>query len=295
MKKYEGLLQAMSNFRNSYNTLCLAVADYENVTGTSVNDIKGFVESYPFAKSLDELEIDKWVATVAEYTNSEDFTVLDYEYLNTGGNCMVGIFEVWLPEKKQTVYVFVNEEGYTMSVVDYIRRELDIHDYDELMLEYGDWGRVTGYEKYFELYRHCLNEYVKSDCKYFKHTSQLSHHMLSDELQSQITEEYNQWMIANEYDAFETDGEKIIINPYYEEPSYDEYDEALQRTLDRLLQDVKDFDKWHADVAADYDVRESLYDKDYLITLADRSVRIPFNADTWDAMDNLLKRAIEEW
>ena len=83
-------------------------------------------------------------------------------------------------------------------------------------MECVDWGRVTGYERYFELYRHCLNEYTKSECRYFKTTSQLPKYLLSDELQSQITAEYAQWMDANEYDLYETDGEKIFESEYYE-------------------------------------------------------------------------------
>ena len=83
MKKYEDLLQAMSDFRNSYNALCLAVADYENATGTSVNDIKGFVESYPFDKSLDELAIDQWVGHTTESFSGVKFKVLNYEYIAT--------------------------------------------------------------------------------------------------------------------------------------------------------------------------------------------------------------------
>lgn len=274
------LLHAMNGFGLAYDCLRNKIEKYERDTGASVNDLPGFTESYPFDKSFDELAVDLWVSDTVEKIRQSTFKVLNYEYLNTGGNCMVGIFEVWLPEKKQTVYVYVNEEGYTTSVVDYIRHELEIHDYDELTIETGDWGRITGYETYFELYRHCLNEYIKSDCRYFKYTRQLPQHLLSDELQNQITAEYQQWMEANEYDLFETNGEKIIVSEYYE-----------QDDEDPQLTDVKAFKAWHDCVAG----VEEYYPETYKLEFAGKKIELPFMAHTWECVDRLLAETIEEW
>lgn len=275
------LLQAMSDFGTAYSALRVAIDEYEQETGASVNDLQGFTEGYPFDKSFDELSIGQWVADTIEGVKKSAFKVLNYEYLNTGGNTMVGIFEVWLPAIKQTVYVYTNEEGYTMSAVDYIRNELEIDDYDELMLEYGDWGRVTGYEKYFELYRYCLNAYTKSDCKYFGYTRQLPRYLLSDELQSQIIAEYQQWMDSNEYDTFETDGVKIIVSPDYESATDD----------DRLIASVKEFQRWHESIGAD----ERYYDCEYTLTFADKKLMLPFVADVWDAIENMLVSVIRNY
>ena len=284
MKNVENLrklLQTMNGFALAYDCLRVEIENYERETGASVNDLPGFTEGYPFDKSFDELAVDLWVSNTVEKIRQSAFKVLNYEYLNTGGNCMVGIFEVWLPEKKQTVYVYVNEEGYTMSVVDYIRNELEIYDYDELMIECGDWGRVTGHEQYFELYRHCLTEYTKSDCRYFGHTSQLPKYLLSDELQKQITEDYQRWMDANEYDTFETDGEKLIINPYYKVASSDE----------EMLEAIKEFKRWHDTTAG----VEEYYNEMYKLEFAGRKIELPFMADVWDAVDTMLERTIRDW
>lgn len=275
------LLHAMNDFAVAYDCLRVEIEKYERETGASVNDLPGFTESYPFDKSFDELAVDSWVHHTVERIQQAAFVVLNYDYLNTGGNCMVGVFEVWLPERKQTVYVFVNEEGYTMSVVDYIRNYFEADDYGELMIECGDWGRVTGHETYFELYRYCLNEYTKSDCRYFKYTRQLPLHLLSDELLNQVTSDYKQWLDDNEYDLVETDGEKIIESECYEPATVEQ----------EWLNAIKAFKRWHDTTAG----VEDLYREEYKLSFAGHHITLPYNADVWDAVDTLLDRAIEEW
>lgn len=275
------LLHSMNGFALAYDSLKKEISDYEQETGASVNDLPGFTENYPFDKSFDELAVDQWVSHTVEKVRQSAFTVLNYEYLNTGGHCMVGIFEVWLPERLQTVYVSVNEEGYSMSVVDHIRNYLEIYDYDEITIECGDWSRLTGNEKYFELYKHCLNEYTKSDCRYFGHITMLPISLLSDELKNQITEDYAQWLKDNEYDSVETDGQKIIVSPYYEAPSEE----------DKMLKAINEFKLWHSSTAG----LEEYYSEMYKLEFAGHKVELPFMADVWDAVDTMLDRVIQDW
>lgn len=282
----KAMLQAMSDFKTSYNMLLMRIANYESENGVSVNDLPGFTEKYPFDKSFDELLINLWVDNVIEKTKKLSFKVLNYDYFNSGGGCMVGVFEVWLPDRNQVVYALTNEEGCTLASVDYISNDLEIEDYDELMIECVDWGRLTGHEKYFELYRHCLNEYTKSDCAAFKYTRGLPYYLLSDDLQQQLDADYLVWLESEEIDLIETDGKSIIIDDGYKQSvAYD--DEGLKQ--------LQDFNEWHTEVPADDCLKCSLYDCDYVVTLRDHTVRIPFNADTWDAVDDLLKRAIADW
>lgn len=275
------LLHAMNGFGLAYDCLRSEIEKYEQETGASVNDLPGFTESYPFDKSFDELAVDLWVSDTVEKVRQSAFKVLNYEYLNTGGNCMVGIFEVWLPEKKQTVYVYVNEEGYTMSVVDYIRHELEIHDYDELMIECGDWGRVTGHEQYFELYRHCLNVYTKDDCKHFGYTRGLPYYLLSDELQHKVPAGYREWCEAENGDMIDTDGEDIVVSPSYEPTAAGGCE----------LTAIKEFRRWHDTIAG----VEEYYNSKYIIEIAGHRVELPFFAHVWNAVDDVLKETIEEW
>lgn len=275
------LLHAMNGFALAYDSLRVEIEKYESETGASVNDLPGFTDNYPFDKSFDELAVDLWVSNTVEKARQSAFHVLNYEYLNTGGNCMVGIFEVWLPERKQTIYVYVNEEGYTMSVVDYIRSDLEIHDYDELTIECGDWGRVTGHETYFELYRHCLNVYTKDDCKYFGYTRGLPYHLLSDELQNKVPAGYREWCEAENGDMIDTNGEDIVVSPAYESTSEE----------DKMLDAIKEFKRWHDTTAG----VEKYYNEMYKLEFAGHKIELPFMADVWDAVDTMLERTIRDW
>ena len=276
----QNLLNAMENFRDSYYELASEIARYEINEETSVNDLKGFTEQYPFDKSFDELAIGEWVEAVLNRNSKDNFVVLNYEYLNTGGNTMVGIHEVWLPEIKQTVYAYTNEEGCSLTLIDYIRNEFEADDYDEVTLEYVDWGRITGYEKYFELYRRCFIDYTKDDCKYFGITRSVPYHLLSDELQKSLDADYLGWINAECGGMIETDCVKIITSPDYESHQDDEE-----------LQKVKDFLSWHRTIAAN----EDYYEKTYRLSFANHVVRLPYCAEVWDAVDSLLKRTIEDW
>lgn len=275
------LLQAMNDFSAYYSLLKIAIDNYEQQTGESVNDLPGFTKWYPFDKSLDELTIRQWVCSTVEEIRQRTFKVLNYQYLNTGGNTMVGIHEVWLPAEKRTVYVYTNEEGCTMALVDYIRHDVEIDDYDEVTVDYVDFGRITGREKYFELYKYCFNEYLKDDCKYFKYTRSVQPMLLSDDLQKQISANYLEWIHAENGDLVETDGQKIVVNDNYNTTT----------VHGDWLQAVKDFQKWHDTIAGD----EKYYNEDYKLMFADHEVKLPFNADVWDAVDTLLTRTIEEW
>lgn len=274
------LEKAMKEFAESYDRLLVTIDTYETETKSSINNLQNFVDKFPFAVSFDEIPIQPWVDSVVASLKQSIFKVLDYQYLNTGGNTMVGIHRVWLPEEKKVVYVYTNEEGSTISTVDYIRDELDIDDYDEFMMDVVDWGRITGYEKYFELYRYCFNQYLVDDCKHFGTMYDVQPHLLSDELQEMISADYLKYLEIDHNGLVSTDGKIIIIDPDYEAPE-----------ADATLQSVKDFRRWHGSIAAN----EEYYDKWYTLEFAGKKVKLPFIADVWDAVGNLLDTTIEEW
>lgn len=275
------LKKAMDDFGNAYLRLRTTIDRYEQTTGTSVNDLPYFTEEYPFDKSFDELAVDEWVsAVIANMPLPIEFKVLDYRYLNTGGNTMVGIHRVWLPEDKKVVYVYTNEEGSTISTVDYIRDDLEVDDYDEFMMDVVDWGRITGNEKYFELYRYCYNQYLVDDCEYFGVTRGVQYHLLSDELQKMISDDYLKHLVADYGMLVETDGKIIVTDPDYEAPE-----------ADVALQSVKDFRRWHDSIAA----CEEYYDKWYTLEFDGKKVKLPFIADVWNDVDMLLGTTIAEW
>lgn len=275
------LLHAMNDFAAGYSVLKLAIEEYEQKTGKSVNDLPGFTESYPFIKSFDELAINEWLTDTVEGIKRTAYRVLNYEYLNTGGNTMVGIAEVWLPAEMKTIYAYVNEEGCTLSLVDFIRNDLIIDDYDEVTFEVVDWGRITGHEKYFELYRDVYNRYLVDDCKYFGTTYGVSYHLLSDELQRQVSDDYREWCDTENGCLIDTDGKCIVVSPSYEPAD----------TWDKMLAVVKEFKHWHDTTAG----VERLYDENYKLEFAGHKIELPYTADVWDAVDTMLERTINDW
>ena len=275
------LKKAMGDFADAYNRLRITIERYEQTTGSSVNNLQNFVNNFPFEVSFDELPIQLWVDTVIEELKRSNYKVLDYQYLNTGGNTMVGIHRVWLPEDKKVVYVYTNEEGSTISTVDYIRDELDIDDYDEVTIDYVDWGRITGSEKYFELYRYCYNQYLVDDCKYFGITRGVQYHLLSDELQKTIDDDYLSWLDFVGDGLVKTNGYKTFVDEHYKPTT----------EADKVLQELKDFYDWHLTT----DAREELYEEYYLLKFVDKTVRLPYNADVWSSVEKLLRDTIEEW
>lgn len=285
------LLQAMNTFAAAYHELQNKIGDYEHLNNTDINDLPGFNEYYPFDASFDELYIDRWVENVVEQTRKSAFKILNYEYMNTGGNCMVGIFTVWIPALKQTVYALTNELGCSLTTVDYISNEVDIEDYDEVTIDRCDFDELQPNATYFELYRYCLNEYTKSECRYFGNTIAIPYHLLSDELQSEVHADYLVWCEENNNRCIPTDGEKIIVHPDYDSLFTDPHED------DEELQAVKEWRAWHDKLISESncdDVAE-LYNKKYRITFNGKRVYIPFNADTYSLIDELIKAVIREW
>lgn len=285
------LLHAMDGFRLSYLCLLNEIVTYEQDTGAIADDIPGFNEYYPFHKSFDDLAVENWVTNTIAKVRESAFKILDYEYLNTGGNTMVGIFTVWIPSLKQTVYAFTNEEGCTLSVVDYVRNDIDIHDYDELTIDQCNFDDLQSSSAYFELYRHCLSEYTKSDCRYFGGERAIRYELLSDELQRDVHVDYLVWCEENNNGCIPTDGEKIIVCHDYDMLFTDPHED------DEDLQAVKAWKAWHDKLINDSTIDEvnDLYDKKYRLTFNGKRVFIPFNADTYSLIDDLLTSTIREW
>lgn len=220
-----------------------------------------------------------------ETEKPKNFQVINYEYLNTGGNTMVGIFTVWLPDKNRTAYVLANEEGANLTSVDYISNELPIDDYDELILDHCVYEFLHGDEEYFELWRYCLNEYLKSDCRYFGMSRAIPYRLLSNELQSKVDADYLVWLETHNYDVL-TDGEDIFEHPDY-----------LDHFNDEELKAIKDFRDWHGLLtsnATDDELTE-MYNKKYRLYFMGKRVFLPYDAVTFNKIQDLLQSVINEW
>lgn len=222
------------------------------------------------------------------------FAVTDHEYFNTGGNCMVSIFTVYDKQKNATRYVLMNEEGFQFATADTIRND-EMFETDEerdaTMLGYWSlndltmepcWDQHQFTDEEWELFKYCQFEFYKEDCKYFNRKVHLPAEHLTVELHQQLAAEVIEWHYKNAQ-LFATDGYTV------EPSSFCDVEQVVR--LGRELQQIKDFRDWHLTQAAD----SELYGEHYVISFNGRSVKLPYDADTFNTIDDLLKNTIEEW
>lgn len=222
------------------------------------------------------------------------FAVINHEYYNTGGNCMVSSFTVFDKQSNTTKYVLMNDEGFQLATVDVVgndemfetdeERDAAVLGYwslDELTMEPSfDQHQFTDEE--WELYKYCQFEFYKKNCKYFDRKVYLPADQLTVELHSKLDVEVIKWHDENEQ-LFSTDGYTVEVS------STCDIEQVVR--FGRELQQIKDFRDWHLDQAA----RSELYGEYYVVSFNGRSVKLPYDADTFNAIDDLLKDTIEEW
>ena len=143
-----------------------------------------------------------------------NYNVISHNYLNTGGHCMISVFEVWLPDENRTVFVNVGDECCTITTVNHIMSDFEIDDFDKITvatLNYKESDDCTVANKYFELCRYCLFEYLKKDCKYMGYIESLPFIWLLPVFQQQISDLERQFVEYEYGDYFDTDGYHVTI------------------------------------------------------------------------------------
>lgn len=222
------------------------------------------------------------------------FTVTDHNYFNSGGNCMVSIFTVFDKKNKAVRYVIANDEGCNYQVLDTVGHEPpDDINWDDILLGSYDWHKFTidslreldiDYDE-FELLKYCQFEFYKKYCKDFGIMIELHVDELTDELFKSIT--YDAVLWHREAGAYvKTDGERVLLD--------DLYVVYCEQMSVKDLDDVKRFKVWY-DGLLNADTIDALSDTYITIAVAGNSVKIPWNADNYDAISTLLTDVIKEW
>lgn len=154
---------------------------------------------------------------------------------------MVSVFEVWLPDENRTVFVNVGDELCMITTVNHIMSDFEIDDFDKITvatLNYRASDDCTVTNKYFELCRYCLFEYLKKDCKYMGYIESLPFVWLLPVYQQQISDLERQF-VEDEYDGyFDTDGYHVTIPTEDDEREVTEgipQHKTLQQTLAACL------------------------------------------------------------
>lgn len=92
------------------------------------------------------------------------YQIISHSFENTGGNCMVSIFEVKLNNEEESKYCSVNEELVTLTTIDFIHT-LEVDDYDEITIATESIDELNESGEYFELFSYCIREYLIASLK----------------------------------------------------------------------------------------------------------------------------------
>lgn len=239
--------------------------------------------------------------------SNEKFYVTNHDYFNTGGGCMVSLFTVYDRQLNATRYVVANDEGFNYATADTIscaeefeHEELEriiiyAHDWDALTCEPAPWDMLFEDDEW-KLFKYCQFEFYKKDCKHHKYTVQVPVEWLPPELYDTTTPALREWLHANDA-VVETDGTRVIVP--------DAYIDWTKEQSDKKLQEVKDFKQWFEesldkafaelnDTGNEQPINE-LYDSEIELTFRGRSIKLHFDARTYESVSSLLKEVIEDW
>ena len=234
---------------------------------------------------------------------NERFTVINHDYMNTGGNTMVSIFSVYDHTENVTRWVIANEEGFNWQTADTISNCDFTLDNDEMIkkIVIGSWNwealttepcwdqhQFTDEE--WELFKYCQFEFLKKDCEYFGTKVRLALNELPTDLLVHLPHDYVIWA-ERECVGCLTDGYEVYMDDSYEPPVQKCDESLLDDERKRALTDMKDFSQW---------LKELNYDPisfgNYItVAVAGNSVKIPLHADTYELLDRFLEKAIEEF
>lgn len=143
-----------------------------------------------------------------------NYRIMNHEYLNTGGHCMVSVLEVWLPDENRTVFVNVGEGHCTITTVNHIMSDIEIDDFDKItvaMLSYREPDEYAVTNDYFELCRYCLFEYLKKDCMYGCYRESLPYEWLLPAFKVQVLLIERQFVEDECSGTFDTDGYHVWV------------------------------------------------------------------------------------
>jgi hypothetical protein len=218
-----------------------------------------------------------------------NYTVMNHEYTNTGGNCMVSVFTVYDHSAKSVRYVACDDERLNFMTFDVVHNETPADlDYDEFILESCSYDLLVsdpGYdnpvatlsEEKFLLFKNCQFEHYKKDCKYFGIRIQLSIEELPGELYNELGMDAIEWHKENG-DMVYTDGYRVWPSDGYEPNEYS-----------RSILDFKQF----IDDIAGSEHKERYYDKKFTIVFNGRALELDFAADEYDVISDALRQIVD--
>ena len=219
-----------------------------------------------------------------------NYQIINDEYLNTGGNCMVHISTVYFKPLKQTQYVYINEEYLIVSNYDYIRNKLPhattTDDFVLYVLAMENLTHEPSFDNYqmlelpeeiTELLFDCYLLFIRAYCKYTSKNYECRLDALPNELYNKVSREYSYWLAEKELDPV-TDGYNIIIHPeYVAETEYDDDGKAAVEFKQQLMEMLTTADESDEQL-------EKFYDEKITIVIQNKAYHLSMNAAVWNGL-----------
>lgn len=209
--------------------------------------------------------------------------ILEHDYMNTGGGCMVSIFYTLLPDEKKAVFVAVNEEGCTISTTDIIRHSIDTEDW--MIVDDVQFEDLLVDNKYFELYQTCMLEYFKRDCQRYKITQPLKLHLYPQEMIDKLPVGYVKWHETTVGKYFATNGHEIVLDESWLDDNH-----QIGAASELIEYMSAEFDSW-----TKTDREEAFYNKEITIGFGNVTRTFANNAASYQAVLECLKMIIDEY
>lgn len=236
---------------------------------------------------------------------NKQFTVMNHEYLNTGGNCMVSIFTVYDSTAKQVKYVMVNESTLAITSFDYISNELpDSLDYPDVDLGNYEWDALTcdpSFDQHqftdeeHELYKYCQFEYIKKDCKHFNNKYRLSEDQFPHEMISKVSAHCIEWHRREEV-GFLTDGYEVYPDDTYEPEEDCSLEEAIRKENDRIKHTMMDYNEYLTNLFIEgyftNDETEQFL-REATLVVGGKVLTIPLHADNFELLQTFIMDVAE--
>lgn len=272
------MITALRNFNKAYDEL---LSEWQSTDLNATDSISYF----PFAANFDELDIFTWVEETVSELQHLKYKIVSHYYENTGGNCMVSVFEVELPLEKRTLYVNVGEYSIGLYTHDFISTEVE---FDISCLLYDcTFEELKPNSDYFELFKYCVIEYLKKDCKRFDYAGRIPYELLTDEMQQSLDPVYVEWQRNNNMSIFETNGYTVIIDEEYKDLSPDAH-----KALELMLRMKTAYDEWMDN--DDDDCKEKFYDMYATIGFGHFILTFSNNADIYTSMMTMLQGIVND-
>lgn len=219
-----------------------------------------------------------------------NYQIINDEYLNTGGNCMVHITDVYDTQSKTMRYVFINEEYLVVASYDYIRNEppdgMDCEDFIMHSVELQHFTHKPSFvthhmfelpEEITELLFDCYLLFIRAYCKYTSKNYECRLDALPSELYNKVSREYSHWLAEKELDPV-TDGYNIIIHPEYAaETEYDDDGKAAVEFKQQLIEMRTTADESDEQL-------EKFYNETITIVIQNRAYHLSMNAAVWNGL-----------